>query len=542
MAPSLLLTIPSLLFLTAAYIYYRLIPVPLPGIPYSPSALRPLGEVRALKAYGKVSKEPSAAMFTITKALVSPIAQVLFTSFGRPMVLVDDAREAEDILVRRTREFDRSPLTTQFFHPLLPRCTLAQLTTPALRAQKRLWGDVMGFEFLRRVVAPNVHTAAGELVELWRARVDENGEKPFEVKKDFESAALDAIWVAILGSKLGVLRRKIEKETAAREGSATGSVTKGPGLSEGEEADTAISSATIIQHAVEYMNKIVEAGFTSAWPAWGYFWLQLSPKYRRFKKITENEMRRLMVEACERFQHLNHDGDADTKTDGEALETCAMDFVLRREVDRAQKAGLPAQDPAKDPALLQELLLLLIAILDTDVPYLDAFIEETLRAAATAAITARIAVVDTEILGCRIPAGTNVLLNTRVLEKPSHTVDEDMRSPTSRTAQTKRARGGLDGESGLNLDVFEPRRWLVKDEAHEGKEVFDKNALPSLVFGGGLRGCFGKRLAMQELRIIIVLLILAFEFQPLPQELAGLEAEEKLFRAPIKAHVKLRAI
>ncbi|KAK3682065.1 cytochrome P450 [Podospora appendiculata] len=538
MAPSLLLTIPPLLLLTAAYIYYRLYPVALPGIPHSPSALRPLGDIGAMKAHGKVSKEPSAAMFTIAKALGSPIAQVLFTSFGRPMVVVDDAREAEDILVRRTREFDRSPLTTQFFGPLLPRCTIAQLTTPALRAQKRLWGDVMGFEFLRRVVAPNVHAAAGELVELWRARVGEDdGGRPFEVKKDFESAALDAIWVAILGSKLGVLRRKIEKEATARRAQEG----KGP-----EEEDSAISSAAIIQHAVEYMNKIVEAGFTSVWPAWGYFWLQLSPKYRRFKKITENEMRRLMVEACERFQHLNQDGDSDadakTAKDGEALETCAMDFVLRRGVNRAQKAGLPAQDPARDPALLQELLLLLIAILDTDVPYLDAFIEETLRAAATAAIAARIAVVDTEILGCRIPAGTNVLLNTRVLEASTHTVDEDMRSPTSRAAQTKRARGGLDGESGLNLDVFEPRRWLVKDEAHQGKEVFDKNALPSLVFGGGLRGCFGKRLAMQELRIIIVLLILAFEFQPLPQELAGFESEEKLFRAPIKAHVKLRAI
>ncbi len=129
------------------------------------------------------------------------------------------------------------------------------------------------------------------------------------------------------------------------------------------------------------------------------------------------------------------------------------------------------------------------AILDADIPYLDASIEETVRVAGTAGIIARLVLVDTEILGCRIPKGSNVLLNTRIIYPPQK-VAEELRSPTCQAANAKRPRGGLDGDSGRDLNVYEPRRWMTTDE--NGKEVFDAYALPSLGFGGGLRGCFGK--------------------------------------------------
>jgi hypothetical protein len=132
-------------------------------------------------------------------------------------------------------------------------------------------------------------------------------------------------------------------------------------------------------------------------------------------------------------------------------------------------------------------------IIDTDIPYLDAVVEETVRVSVTAGIIGRRATVDTEVLGCPIPKGTNVILNTRLsrpLPAEKGGVSEELRSATSRAAHQKRTRGGLYGYSGKNLDVFEPRRWLTRDES--GREVFDAYALPALVFGGGLRGCFGK--------------------------------------------------
>jgi cytochrome P450 len=179
-------------------------------------------------------------------------------------------------------------------------------------------------------------------------------------------------------------------------------------------------------------------------------------------------------------------------------------------------------------------------ILEADIPMLDATIEETLRCAATASITTRRALVDTEVLGYRIPKGSNVLLNLRIDRKPFD-VDEKRRSVTSQAAQAKRWRGGFDGPSGQDLELFEPRRWLALDPATK-KEVFDAYALPSLTFGGGFRGCFGKRLAMLELRIIISTLMLNFEFLPLPEQMSSMEAEEEVFRKPKTAFVKLRAL
>lgn len=96
------------------------------------------------------------------------------------------------------------------------------------------------------------------------------------------------------------------------------------------------------------------------------------------------------------------------------------------------------------------------------------------------------------------------MLNTRVDRLRVPIVPEPM---TYTKARVKEADRGVDMETaGLrveqaarrdpnrgwnwDLSVFEPRRWLVRDE--NGGEVFDGNALPTLVFGGGFRGCFGK--------------------------------------------------
>lgn len=52
----------------------------------------------------------------------------------------------------------------------------------------------------------------------------------------------------------------------------------------------------------------------------------------------------------------------------------------------------------------------------------------------------------------------------------------------------------------------------------------------------------GKKLAMRELRVIIALLMLSFEFLPLPPELSSMAGEERLFRRPRMCHVKLRPL
>lgn len=53
----------------------------------------------------------------------------------------------------------------------------------------------------------------------------------------------------------------------------------------------------------------------------------------------------------------------------------------------------------------------------------------------------------------------------------------------------------------------------------------------------------GKRLAVMELRIMVAVLVLGFEFLPLEDEtLNSMAGEERIFRRPQVCHVRLKAL
>jgi len=528
MAYNAYLAVTACIALSLGYFVWKLFPAtPLPGYPHNAASRRRLfGDGPEIKGTGRITREPSAAIFNLNRKLGTALFQLLVTGFGPPRVVLDDPREVEDILLRRNKEFDRSVLTTNLFHQVLPHATLSQATTPALKAQKRLWSDAMSPEFLRRAVAPNLQVAARELVELWAIKAESAAGAPFDVSRDFQDMALDAIWAGVLGSKAGVLRYEIEK---LRDGKST----LGP---------EALHTIEVVRFAVTKGTHILDTGLASLWPGLTFFFMRFTPSYRRFKQVGRDEVRKLMRRACERFQALpgseKMGGAAGHDDDNAEHDTCAMDLVLRREIMMARKTGTPVRDPTNDLAMLDELWLMLLAghdstantlswfvkymalhrdtqaqlrraltsafgsrpsqklptaaaILAADIPFLDAVMEETTRCAATAALTSRDALVDTEVLGRPVPAGSTVILNLNINHTP-YPIDESVRSATSRAVQAKRTRGGFDSESGRDLEQFEPRRWLAKDA--DGREVFDAYSLPSLTFGGGFRGCFGASL------------------------------------------------
>ena len=99
----------------------------------------------------------------------------------------------------------------------------------------------------------------------------------------------------------------------------------------------------------------------------------------------------------------------------------------------------------------------------------------------------RVATVDTEVLGHRIPKGTDVFMITQGpgFVMPSIPVDEKVRSTTSRESKDKN--GAWDEAT---IHEFDPERWLEEDS--EGNVVFNSRAGPTMPFGAGPRGCFGK--------------------------------------------------
>lgn len=507
--------------LVVIWLRRKLRPKPYPGIPYNEESLRRItGDIPNLVPIIEATNEFSNTLFTATtQKLGVPIAQLLFPGIRKPMVIIEDPREIEDILVRRNKEFDKGPMGIDMFAPMFPNATLSQYTTPELRAQKRLWQDVMNPEFLRRAVAPNIHKSTLQLVDLWRLKAASvYKDQAFTVHDDLKDAALDAIWVAVVGEEPGLTTynyRKLQRQLAGDQG----------------KIDEPAPRGAFLKEEVRYIGATISKNSNHPLPKWAQKFETYTPRYRRFRRNVLAGVGSVMQKAVDRFQLLEIG-----QLESDALDQCMMDLVLRRQTLEARKAGKPPSDPTKDISMLDELFVMLVGghdstantmtwflrfmesnqavqselrallraafpgpepptvneILQTQIPYLDGACEEGLRLAGTAKANLRQAIVDTEILGCPIPKGTEVFLNLHINRQPAP-VDEAKRSHSSQEAASRHG-DGLQGPAGRDLDRFDPKRWLVKDES--GQEVFNPFALPNLAFGGGYRGCFGKSFAV----------------------------------------------
>ncbi|KAI1263763.1 cytochrome P450 [Xylariaceae sp. FL1019] len=544
----------------------KLYPTPYPGIPYNEaSAKRISGDIPDLIPVIKAKNEFSISVFTVTtRKLGTPIAQLLFPGIRKPLIVLEDPREIEDVLMRRNKEFDKAPMSIDLIGPMFPEGTISQYTTPKLRAQKRLWADVMSTEFLRKAAAPNIHKAALQLIELWALKSSTiYQDKAFHVYDDFLNSALDAIWVAVVGEEPGVTSYNIKKVQSQISGNDMNTEPLPRGL--------------FLKKEIAYIGDMLAKNSESPVPKWAQRMETLTPRYRQFRRIVTTEITRTMRTAVERFERLQTGnlevGDHDT---------CMMDMVLRKQVLEAKKTGKPMTDPTKDPAMIDELFTMLVGghdstanaltwfvrfleaypavqtelraalktafqtdrpsvdeILGTDIPYLQATCEESFRLAGVAKGNLRQALVDTEILGCQIPKGAEIFMNFHVDRSPV-TVDPSRRGAGSLATIDKHGDGFLD-KSGRDLATFEPRRYLTLN-SDTGKEVFNHFALPSLAFGGGFRGCPGRKLATMEFRIIATLLVLNFEFLALPESLRAWSASERTFRRPDMPYARLRSI
>ncbi|KAI0133285.1 cytochrome P450 [Hypoxylon sp. NC0597] len=535
-----------------------LYPQPIPGIPYDKEAAKRItGDLPSIAATYEEFKEWISPIGRRSLRYGSPIHQLFMNPFTKPFVFIDDPRETSDMLLRRSKDFDKD-IKAGIFQTFVPYSTLAQSTTPEWKAQRKLWQDTMHPDFLRRVVAKNIYAAAKDLTKLWEVRRLHSNNCPIDVSRDFSFAALDAIWTATFGERLDLVNAQIQAIE-------TGKQVEARGLD--------------MHNTVQFLNNLASTWRGSFWPALARWRMKRNPEYRRYTEAKDREIDRILLDASARFQRV-----LDGSSDGEEHDTCAMDLVLRRNMLAAQKAGMPIPDPTKDLRMRDELLIFIYAGHDTtsttlqwfvkfmtnnqdaqtklrealkasfpgdklpdvvdlitkDVPYLSATIEETLRCANTASRVLRVATTDTELFGHKIPAGTEIAAIATTGWHPVP-VPEETRSATSRAALEKN--GGVDWTlkpNAQDLEKFAPERWFKIDE--DGSEVFDPSALIQNAFGGGPRGCFGRRLAMMELRIMIALTIMSFKFLPVPPELNSFQAVEQLLRTPRQCFVKLEAV
>jgi hypothetical protein len=320
-------------------------PRPYPGIPYNiKSASRITGDIPDLVPVISSTNEFSNSIFAITtQKLGSPIAQFLFPGMQKPLIILEDPREIEDIFLRRNKEFDKAPMTINIFQPMFPKGSLAQYTTPELRAQKRLWADVMTAGFLHRATAPRIHKAALELVELWRLKATTTcTNKPFTVLDDILNTTLDAIWSSVLGDEAGTIDYSIKKLQSELNG---------------KPQDFNPPRGTFIREEVDYISNTISQVSNTPAPKLAAKVVTYTPRYRKFRRTITREISSLMKAAVEKFQELELES-----LDNSDADQCMMDQVLRRQVLQAKKGNNALVDPTKDQTMLDELFVLLVGV------------------------------------------------------------------------------------------------------------------------------------------------------------------------------------
>ncbi|KAH7379123.1 cytochrome P450 [Phaeosphaeria sp. MPI-PUGE-AT-0046c] len=555
----------------ALYSYIQLYPRPIPGIPFNIEATsQVLGDIPARKAWYKSHGEVRRWYQAQCLKHNSPIAQVFINPLnGEPSVLLCDHREIRDILMRRHGTFDRGARERQAFGALLPEQFLSiQTPTAKFKFHRELMKDLMLPPFLNNMNAPEIFQKTMNLVQLWQIKSRKSSGKPFDAKGDIGRATFDIIMAVAFG---------LDDESSCTQGQYRYTRAKDDettnDISSSQPAVFATAPLSAQGQAILDLTDSIHIGVTSMLP-YLHSWVALRlPPLRHAVKLKEELIRGHINAAVAGMPISNEEAQEKAKT--------ALELLVLRERSMAQKTGrrpnyhgryvydqllgylIGGNDTTSNTLAwgliyladtegpqsklrisLQEAFEAAVAelrsptvdeILKMNVPYLEAVIEEIMRLSIVIPVVARRATQDTTVLGHRIPKGTEVefIMNGPGFLKPPFYVDGEQRTGT-----TKESPVGDWDENDINQ--FVPDRWL--DRKNEGQDSFNALKGPMLTFGAGPRGCYGKRLAYMEMRIIVVLLIWHFEFLPILPNRREFGILENITTEPSECLIRLRVL
>ncbi|KAG2000852.1 hypothetical protein GB937_010771 [Aspergillus fischeri] len=551
-SPSILGVAACVLFAVAACVYRALLPKPIPGIPYNKaSANRILGDAPDLLKWRAETKEIWSYIRKLAVELDSPVIQMFMRPFGKPWVIVTDFCEAQDIQINRQHEFDRSTYIGEVFGPLLPGNHIAyagycfsqrhQRPNTALgtrmpsndefRAHRHLIRDTMSPSFLHDVVGPAIHSSTQDLLALWRERARLAQGRPFEADQDIIRNLVDVILVATFGFEVGAIASQTKLISGINKIDLPWNVDVPAIFPTAKDPQAFTSVRTLVDSLqIALRSPVPRQRLTFALK----FYPSLVSARRWNKRMMVKSAVDLLVQReAQMAKRQNRDVMYDTRVIRDELfgffsaghETTstticwAVKYLTdHQEVQQTLRSSLKlvhkrAAESGELPTAQE--------IVKADIPYLDAFIEENHRLGNSIPTVIRITTRDTVVLGHRIPKGTDVfmLTNGPSFQTPAFAVNESARSKTSQESKDKY--GVWDAS---DIERFRPERWLVKD--HEGNLRFNPRAGPVLPYGLGPRGCFGIKLAVLELKVIITLIVWSFELQKTPPSLSGFGGDD----------------
>lgn len=309
-------------------LYQWLLPKPLPGIPYNKASAKNLfGDIPGLVK--EVSKTGDFAGYIAKQSSNhnSPIAQIFLRPFGKPTLLVCDFKEAQDVLLHRGKEFDRSAFVGELFQGAGKDHHINMSTGPEWKARRKLLQDLMSPSFLHSVAAPAIYASSLNILKLWELKADLADGRPFSASKDIFHAALDAVMAFAFGE--GFKENATASQTELIESLERSKIAAG-GQDDAVEFPSAklgqsISSILALTAAVERVR-----GAASMSLSWWF--IEREASYKKAIK-GKDEAIHGQIEKAVQARNQNGQGDNDTWV------RSAVDHMVDREARSAEKEG-----------------------------------------------------------------------------------------------------------------------------------------------------------------------------------------------------------
>lgn len=310
----------------ALYLLYRwALPKPIPGIPYNPEAIRSLlGDVPSMVKHIGKTQEVHDWMSAQNVRLKSPIVQLFNRPFGRPCVVITDFQEAQDILVRRTKEFDRSKFIADVSGGIVPESHFVMQTNDEFRKHRKWVQGIMAAGFLQDIAAPFIHEAGLDLLQLWEQKARLSKGHAFAAANDVYCTTMDAIWPIVFGADPANSNTKAQLRLYLG--------VKEIDLPSDSDADVALPKAPhpdIVQSFFNIMHS-VEACIKSPVPALAHWMLRQTSALKKSFRVKDELIQKGIHRAVDRVLKSSKSGK-------EAQVQCAIDDIVLRELQLADK-------------------------------------------------------------------------------------------------------------------------------------------------------------------------------------------------------------
>ncbi|KAK2028789.1 cytochrome P450 [Colletotrichum zoysiae] len=552
-------------------VYRSLLPKRLPGIPCNKdSSTRLLGDT---SYFMEIRKSGGFWLHFFTDLLSNnktPIAQFFPGPLSGNNVVIGDYREARDLMTKRNKDLGRGYKNIVTWQGVLPGHIIGMESFhPSYKEASFLTKDLMTPNFLHRVSAPASYKTVSNFIKLWKVKAAMADGLPFEAADDLEGLTYDIITAAAFG--------------AAEENSQT--LERLRAVQKAEKADSRDNGSFRLAlfprvekpellAALNVLTNRAGTAFQALFPKIALILNGLRPSVRHAYR-SKGEIIQSYIDLA--VKKLSRGGS------NEEFHS-AVDYVVSREASAAESAG---RRPVFNSIYINDMLAgYLVAgqdsthstlsfavkyltahqdvqsklrsalrfaypeadeqgrqptveeVLKTQIPFLDAFIEETLRMVPPAAAITRQVLCDMTVFGNFIPKGTLItfLLTGPTMTMAGAEVEETKRGELPHKISSE----GVDdwSQSPFPPGEFQPERWLRADES--GNVKYDSMAGPFLSFGSGPRGCWGKRLAYLELKLVVTLLVWNLEFMRLPDGMEDDGIIKGLVTKPKLCCVKLR--